>query len=106
MGSEFGRGFTYCIGLFLAHAERKIIFNDYSLWFNAAADHLYELQIPNNISDEFKSKIESWQDKCIEWRIAAEVTKENFEWALNTAKEILFQYDNLCNIETIKAEYE
>lgn len=53
--SEFGKGYAYCLGLFLAHAERagqdqktykSIGAEDRwpSMWFNAAADHLYDLQ--------------------------------------------------------------
>jgi hypothetical protein len=92
--SEFGKGFVYCIGLFLCHAERdkKFFGKDYSLWFNSAADHLFELIIPENISDEFKLKIKNWQNKCLEFRLN-EASKEDFLSAIKTAKEILFEYD-------------
>jgi len=47
--SEFGKGLTYCIGLFLAHAERKIDFGtderSAETWFNGASDHLYEIDV-------------------------------------------------------------
>jgi len=41
--SEFGRGFAYCLGLFLAHAEKDYgMVAHYDLWFCAATDHLWE----------------------------------------------------------------
>ena len=56
--SEFGKGLCYCIGLFLAHAEREVkTERDAGLWFNAASDHLIELQVedaPKSVRNRLK----------------------------------------------------
>jgi len=106
MYSEFGKGFTYCIGLFLMHAEREIpktIPDD--LWFNGAADHVYDLEIPDNLTEEFKDKIINWQRSCLSWRMKP-YTKKDKEWAIDTAKEILRQWDEMCGISCCKGEWE
>lgn len=108
--SEFGKGFTYCIGLFLAHAERTVfeapgLPPDYSMWFNGAADHLYELETPRQLYDEFKDRVYEWQNKCIAWRVA-DCTAKDMVWAIQTAKDILREYDTFCGIETEKGEWE
>lgn len=109
--SEFGKGFTYCIGLFLAHADRELFkmpgsSPDYSLWFNGATDHLFDLEIPRSLCDEFKDKIYDWQNKCIDWRMSGGVTEENQSWAIQTAKDILREYDIFCGVETEKGTWE
>ena len=70
--SEFGKGYAYCLGLFLAHewkmfsdkskakewAEKHpgdIQVYEASSWFNGAADHLFELEIPAALPDEEKA---------------------------------------------------
>jgi len=102
MTSEFGKGFTYCIGLFLAHAEREDHYGD--LWFNSSADHLFDLRIPEQASYVLKNKISYWQGKCITWRLE-KYTKEDKLWAIQTAKDILREWDGLY-VETEKGNYE
>jgi len=109
--SEFGKGLTYCIGLFLAHSERKQMSyglskkNDYRMWFNGAADHLYEMQIPDNLSPKLFSRLEKFQDFCIAYRLNPACTKDDFEWAINEAKLLLLEIDKSYGIPTLKAEY-
>ena len=107
--SEFGKGFSYCIGLFLMHAERNIYkidkIKDYSSWFNAAADHLFELQIPKNLPDTFKEIIQEWRTEALTFRCNP-ASELDFEQSINTAKEILLEYDKFCNIDILKGEYE
>ena len=98
--SEFGMGFTYCIGLFLAHAGQKYS----SYWFNAAADHLFELQVPNIFNEEIKNKILNWQEKCLKWRLT-DGSNEDMLWAIEEAKIILLEYDKAYGISSIKATY-
>jgi hypothetical protein len=100
--SEFGKGFTYCIGLFLAHSERAEV-GDYSLWFNGATDHLYELEIPDNFI--LKEECKDWQKKCLEWRMEP-YTKENKGWAINKAKRFLLAWDNQNNVICEEGEWE
>lgn len=104
--SEFGKGLTYCIGLFLAHAERtQYDKSDYSLWFNGAADHLYEIESADNMPEKLKKKISEFQYKCLHWRLT-KATKEDFEWALEEAKTILIQIDKFIGLKPIKADWE
>jgi len=105
--SEFGKGFIYCIGLFLMHAERTEPFlnENYGIWFNAAADHLFELQIPKNLPTEFKTKIEMWQNQAIKFRLT-DATQKDYEESLTVAKEILMEYDNFYDVDVIKGQYE
>ena len=116
--SEFGKGFTYCIGLFLAHHDRiakdleayKGIGNEdsaYEMWFNAAADHLYDLQTPEAFS--LKTECEEWQKKCINWRLCMKgdkCGKKEFEWAIRSAKDFLLAWDKQCGIETEQGRWE
>lgn len=105
---EFGKGFAYCIGLFLAHADRQRKemnqINDYGLWFNAAADHLYELVIPDNMR-EHEKEITLWQDKCIRLRLET-ATEKDFLEAIVFAKTILLKYDKACGIPAEEARWQ
>lgn len=110
--SEFGKGFTYCIGLFLCHAERKMsdLFKEDNseMWFNGAADHLYQLNVP----EEFKLKKEcrQWQNKCIQWRLSGfgtpKATDKDRSWAIAQAKKFLRAWDKQCGIKTQKGQWE
>jgi hypothetical protein len=106
--SEFGKGFTYCIGLFLAHSERRIK-GDLSdwVWFNGASDHLYELEIPDNFP--LKKECKAWRDKCLEWGHGSSMSvnkKDARQWALAQALKFLRAWDEYQLIETIKGRYE
>ena len=115
--SEFGTGCTYCLGLFLAHAERgrgKDLMERPmwpSMWFNAASDHLYELQIPELASEELKTRLEELQDKSLEWGhgsglLSGDVTEEDVDWAIKEAKELLMLIDEeLIKVTTEEAEW-
>ncbi len=97
--SEFGKGFTYCIGLFLCHAERE---GQDNYWFNGAADHLFELQIPEILP--FKDEVAKWQEKCLRYR-CEEYKKDEIMIAVNEAKIFLLRYDEFMCISTMKAEW-
>ena len=117
--SEFGCGLTYCIGLFLCHAERDYlmtendvergIINKPSLWFYAAADHLFDLQIPRFLPKELKERIRKWKSKVIGWRLPMTVeghsTQEDKIWAINEAKELLRLIDEHFKIKTCKGDF-
>ena len=77
--SEFGMGFTYCIALFLM--------------LNAAADHLYEMNVPEDLPHELVVDMKEWSDKCIAQRLAPGTTKEDAEWAISEAKRFLMEID-------------
>ena len=120
--SEFGKGFTYCIGMFLMHAERPRcdptfkVFEDspyasqWEMWFNAAADHLYDLNIPECVDSISRKEIEEWRKKCIEWRLsmnsANKATKEDYEWAVKEAKKFLRETDMYLGADVEEGDYE
>lgn len=128
MTSEFGKGCTYCLGLFLAHAERswgppdfdkeqdermkdmgKV--NDYSfsteLWFNGASDHLYDLEIPDNFPVRLKSRLKKLQSKSLYFGhgFGQDTTNKDKMWAIEEAKELLRLIDNFLGIKTSKAQW-
>ncbi len=112
--SEFGQGLTYCLGLFLAHKERikeyeklqKSIGMDhpYNLWFNGAADHLYDLQIPEFLPADIQLDLRTLYDKSMGWRLSSNVTKENFDWAIDLAFDLLRRIDEYFKVLVIVAD--
>lgn len=117
--SEFGTGYAYCLGLFLAHEARvrndkevyKKINSDSgpSMWFNASADHLFELQIPEKLPAEKQKEIAEWQVKCLSFRLFMhdeKCTWDDVSVALQYAKDLLRQWDEFCGIKTEKGEWE
>ena len=111
--SEFGKGLTYNLGLFLAHADRAQITIsgkvDYSLWFNGAADHLYEIEVSVIFKEKLKKRISKFQSKCLNWRLSwntKAATQKDFEWAINEAKTLLIEIDKTMGIDVIKASWE
>lgn len=109
--SEFGKGLTYCIGLFLAHESKdkasiiKIFDGDFHIWFNGAADHLFEMQIPEKFPENLKTKLESFQNQCLHWRCSP-ASEENFKWAIREAKDLLIEIDKQIGIAAIEGEWE
>lgn len=114
--SEFGKGFTYCLALFLAHQhmyklDGKVrIIPIASLWFNASSDHLYDLQIPNNFV--LKDECQKWADQMIKYGHGSKalldesLTKEDVYKALTECKKFLMAWDKQCGIEVEKGDYE
>ena len=111
------------MGLFLCHIERdfdigvrKIIGEerDVELWFNGASDHLYELQIPNNLSQKLKNRLKEFQNKCLNWGHGfgmdgwkyGKPSIDKKIWAINEAKELLMEIDKFYGIKVIKGEWE
>lgn len=114
--SEFGKGLTYCLGLFLCHAERfqekkvkEILGDKEDLWFNASSDHFYELQIPDNLPADLSNRLAVLRDKCLTWGhgyTEPKATKEDRIWAVKEAKELLRMIDEHFGIATIKATWD
>ena len=102
--SDFGKGFSYCIGLFLMHSERKE-YEGFHLWFNGASDHLYDLEIPDCFSGVMKKRIETWQAKCLDWRLN-KYNPADKKWAIDEARSFLMKYDKLNGVKAIKGTRE
>ena len=123
--SEFGKGLCYCLGLFLAHAERleydletykklqekePTLFNEKeacAMWFNGASDHLYEMEI-DSVSKDLKKRLSIFQAKALNWGhgFMIKPTVENSRWAIQEAKDLLRLIDAERGIETEKGDYE
>ena len=115
MKSEFGKGLGYCLGLFLCHSERSyhtknkddlwVSDDKYQLWFNGAADHLYELEIPIYFSKYLQARLKRFQTKCIDWRMN-KYTQEDKTWAIQEAKDLLRLIDKHHGIDTKKGQWQ
>jgi hypothetical protein len=122
-GSDFGKGTAYCLGLFLAHAERDFgLTKKYEkkmnkrfghdmvahLWFNGASDHLYELQIPETYPEDLKNRLSELAKKAIHWGhgFQDDATEEDKLWAINEAKQLLKLIDEHQGIETLEATWK
>ena len=123
--SDFGKGLTYCIGMFVGHQERafelkkmyeKIDNNNRGwgwpeIWLDGAADHLFDLSVAGIRSNAPKlaEEICVWREKCLHWRLAmgeGKATEENVMWAVEQAKELLRQIDEAClGTKTGKAKW-
>ena len=118
--SEFGKGLTYNLGLFLAHAERfkeeervyASISSDRApmIWFNGASDHFYELDTSRVKDAALKERLETLKDKCLGWghgfrKIPA--TDKDVEWSIAEAKACLLEIDRLeLGVSVIKGSWE
>jgi len=103
--SEYGKGLSYCIGLFLAHAERAIIFENHMGWFNGAADHLFDMQTKTINSDELRKRAEMFQERCLQNRLGSP-TEADMLWAIQEAKNLLLEIDLDAGIPAIHADWE
>jgi len=131
--SEYGKGLAYCLGLFLAHADRfrtekqaykqpnqeavaKELHATYSTieaerWFSGASEHLYGLQL-TNAPKVLRKRLTIFRDKCVTWGRGFELdrkstpTTKDFEWAIREAKDLLFELDRLSGAKPTKATYE
>lgn len=114
--SEFGKGYVYCLGLFIAHEfrlfeyeQKKATYMDASMWFSGAADHLFELQTPNILPEEKKKQIAEFQDRCLRFRLC--MNGEKCDWkdahtAVDEAKDLLREWDEFNGIPTIKGSWQ
>ena len=134
MKSEFGKGLSYCLALFLCHSERtpwgrskegvkveddmdkrmrKDIKNKkYSfsteMWFNGASDHLYELEISVKLPKTLQMRLKRFQSKVIHWGhgFHNDVTIEDKGWAIQEAKDLIRLIDKAYKVKTQKGRCE
>lgn len=124
--SEFGQGCIYNLGLFVAHQYNAIILEEQyeqinntlgigmqmnwcEMWFNGAADHMFDLIIPTNYPLELQERMNILQSKCLTWRqimSGHNPIKDDVWWAIGEAKELLRLIDEFHGIKTIKGQYE
>ena len=104
--SEFGKGFIYNLILFAKHyywhedAPAR-------LWFDAAADHFIEFEIPEIfIGTEIGKLAEEFSDKCLELKsISSKATEADKEEAFKKLERLAMLIDKELGIEDIKARY-
>ncbi len=110
--SEFGQGFSYCLGLFLCHVgdidKVSILSHSHlNLWFYGASDHLFGLET-DHLPKELKQRADKFVGFCMARRLPTkqQVKLEDITWAIQEAKDILLAYDIHLNIPTTKAVYD
>jgi len=113
--SDFGKGLTYCLGLFLAHAERDLErgINPESQirrgWYNASSDHLYDMVIPENLPKSLKNRLIKFRtnvlDKGHGSGLLKEYSEKDINNSINEAKELLILIDRSFGIKSQKAEW-
>ncbi len=106
--SLFGKGFVYCLGLFLCHADKR--FDDKKnnlpswMWLDGAKDHIYEFDAdiaPIQLRDvcvNFKKSVLNADKDSLAW--------DNVEAMVKCAKDILFMYDQLNGFKPMRGSYE
>ena|SRR3990167_7291000 len=113
--SKFGKGFIYNLILFASHFEREKAGTkfDYSILFNEASDHLYELTIPEQWQGKEIGKIaKQIQDLSLEIGHGKRMmenspqVKEDFEKVVKLTKELGFLIDEELGIKPIKGNWE
>jgi len=70
---EFNNGFIIAMALFLEHKDnwQKTERSDLRLY--GATDHLYDMEIPENLSAKLIKRIIRWRERCFHYRL------ENFK---------------------------
>jgi hypothetical protein len=106
--SEFGKGYAYCLGLFLAHAERDIGPEETraGLALYGAADHIFELEIPDALSADQKQRAEAFRELVLLQRMDMDVPAREWRALLQTAKDLLLEWDIVCGVKAEKGEWE
>jgi len=119
--SEFGQGLAYCIGLFLMHTERDGTMYEaseylkqrrYPIWFNAASDHLYDMEIPESYPRAVQTRLAYFRDRCLELGHGPyqwgnhEITVVQYDWAIDEAKKLLRIIDRLNGVNVKKGSWE
>jgi len=127
--SEFGKGLCYCLGLFLGHQEGiqrwteswkemkskqpkdSDLFEEndaIGMWFYGASDHFFEIQV-DSAPKHLRKRVRVLKKKCLGWRMtigSKKPTKEDAQWALDEAKELLLLIDKYHKVPTIEAEWK
>jgi len=114
--SEFGTGYAYCLGLFLAHAERdqggrKDDSGRYgagTMWFYSAGDHLIDLKIPRTLPKKKREEIKAWHAKCTGYRFLEDgqtCTMKDVSEAVEYAKQLLLEWDQHNKVTCRKADW-
>ena len=108
---EFNHGFVSALGLFLAHEQqgeymRVLRPDSWDFRINAAADHLYDLEIPKSIKPAFKKALLSFQKRAINARLER-LSNEQVMAFFKEAKQLLYRFDGeVLRIKHVCAQHE
>lgn len=113
--SEFGKGITYCLGLFLCHIEKFNIYEPADpnirdvlarTWFYGSTDHLYEIN-ETNCSDEINKMITELKDFAFDRRNNLNGTREDILKCKRRALDILMKIDaEVLHTDVVRGDYE
>jgi hypothetical protein len=127
--SEFGKGLTYCLGMFLAHGSvheaeynQKLyeksgiewIESHYvALWFNGASDHLYDIVI-EFAPVHLRERLKKFVDRCLDIGHGVylmsdrekELGLKDKVWAVQEAIDLLFEIDKANGVPVEKGDFE
>jgi hypothetical protein len=122
--SEFGKGFVYNLVLFAKHwwnyrefveqykelrKTNPLYFREESatsLWFNAAGDHFYELEIPEKFKRrKWAKRLLALQDKALRWRLDELGGRKEFDKFWEELEDILMKIDKDLGVKPIEADY-
>jgi hypothetical protein len=112
--SEFGRGLTYCLGLFLCHTERffgvkgdemfRNIMMEY--WFNGSSDHLYEMA-EEGYPEDIVAMVVELRRFAFSKRYNNDCTEDDIKKAKDMALAILMKIDkDVLKVPTLKGDFE
>ena len=92
---EFNNGFVTALGLFYGHLsqfkdDRQGSEGDSSIY--AAADHLFDMVIPENISKPLRDRIQKFRDDILEVRLKHITIDEAYRY-FERCKQILISID-------------
>jgi uncharacterized protein YaaR (DUF327 family) len=90
---EFNNGFVTALALFYAHLYQQYserFKGEWVLIICGATDHLIDMEVPNNIPQELKERVEKFKEKALSHRYDAneEIAMELFNECLEILKEI------------------
>lgn len=95
------------------HAERKIYEAEdgAEMWFNGASDHLYEMQIPDSLPEDLRSKLDGFKTHVLNWGHGFDMnrqraTKKDVQWSIETAMNLLMEIDKLHGFEVEEADWK
>lgn len=131
---EFGKGLTYCLGLFLAHTDRlRVDIEKYkeireklkakgepteghfsedhaaSMWMYGAADHIYEFQsdqAPEHLRKRCAKFSAFVMNKRLTMSKEDECTRKDVDWALREAMDLLMEIDKAAGVTVEKGQWE
>lgn len=121
--SEFGKGFIYNLVLFAKHFERWNILKQADeemnkkdptrtfsltseLWFNGAADHLYELEVPPQfVETEIGRLAVELREEGLRRRLMVSTSAEEFGAFFDKLETLCRLIDEALGVTPIKATY-